>query len=138
MKRYSRRRYLVLVTILMAIYVVLLLWLWPQLRDASGTGLKIVLSLSPVVPVAAVIGLMARRVVASDELEQRVHLIGLGVATALVGTGSLVGGFLAMAKVWVTDGSVLFWVFPALCLVYGVTHILVKWRYTGSWDFWGC
>lgn len=138
MTRYTQRQYVVQVALLMAAYIVLTFWLWPHLRDTSSAGLKVVFSLSPVVPVAVVVALMARRVVASDELEQRIHLIALGVATAVVGTASFVGGFLALAKVWVADGSVLVWVFPALCGTYGVTHVLVKRRYTGIWDFWGC
>lgn len=133
----ARRRYLLQVTLLMVAYLLLLRWLWPHARDAADVWLKVALSLSPLLPIAAVVALMARHVIASDELEQRVHLIGLGVATVVVGTASLVGGFLAMTRVWVTDGTVLYWVFPALCLVYGVTHMLVKRRYTGSWDCWG-
>ena len=138
MARVSSRGYNLQVLVLMAVYVALMFWLWPQVRATPGTGLKLVLSLSPVLPVALVVALMARRVIRSDELEQRLHLIALGVATALVGTGSLVGGFLAMAKIWITDGSVLFRVFPVLCVLYGVTQLVLKRRYTGSWDFKDC
>ena len=68
-------------------------------RDASGPSLKLLLALVPLVPVMWVIWLMARRVVNSDELEQRLHLIALSAATGLVAVTSLVGGFLCAAGV---------------------------------------
>ncbi|MGN6729013.1 MAG: hypothetical protein ACTHJG_04175 [Rhodanobacteraceae bacterium] len=131
------RRYRGQVLVLMAIYMAIMIWLWPHALGASGKALKVALALSPVVPVAWVIALMAKRVMRSDELEQRLHLMALSTATALVGTACLVGGFLAAAKVWATDGSILIWVFPALCCTYGVTRMSLKYRYTGSLD-WFC
>jgi len=138
MARLSLKRYNAYVFALMAVYIVLMLWLWPHAKAAPGVAWKVVFALSPLVPVACVIGLMARRVMQADELDQRLHLVALGVATGLVGTASLVASFLAMAKAWHGDGSELFWVFPALCLVYAFTRMGLKWRVTGSWDFWGC
>lgn len=68
----------------MLVYVACMLLAWPQARSATALPMKITLALAPVVPVAAVIWLMAKRVVHNDELEQRVHMIGLGVATGVV------------------------------------------------------
>jgi len=138
MARLSTRRYNAYVFGLMAIYVVLMLMLWPHTKAAQGLAWKVVFASSPLAPVACVIALMARRVMQADELDQRLHLIALGVATALVGTVSLIASFLAMAKVWHGDGSELFWVFPAIGMVYGTTRLFLKRRYTGTWDFWGC
>jgi len=138
MARFSTRRYNTYVMLLMAVYIAALWFLWPHLRDAHNLWWKVAIAVSPAVPVAWMIALMARRVMLADELDQRLHLIALGIATALVGTASLVAGFLAMGKVWHGDGSELFWVFPALCLVYGTTRMGLKRRMTGSWDFWGC
>jgi hypothetical protein len=80
-----------------------------------------------------VIGLMARRIGASDEFEQRVHLLALGAATALLGALSLVVGFLDAAGVLALHGSVLIWVFPVTMLGYGVARwwLLVR-HYGGS------
>ena len=138
MARFSTRRFNVNVMLLMAIYVAIIWFVWPHVRDADATWLKIVLALSPTVPVTWMVWLMARRVMLVDELEQRLHLIALGVATALVGTACMIAGFLAMARVWHGDGSELFWVFPVLCLVYGFTRLGLSRRVTGTWDFWGC
>ena len=136
--RYSPKRYALYVLVLMMAYVALIFWLWPHVRSTEALSWKVLFALSPVLPVACVVVLMARRVMLSDELDQRLHLIALGIATAVVGTASLVGAFLAAAKVWTTDGSVLLWVFPALCFVYGLTRLGLKRSVTGSWDFWGC
>ncbi|MGH8215336.1 MAG: hypothetical protein ACREPZ_06575 [Rhodanobacteraceae bacterium] len=138
MARFNTRRFKVYVMLLMAAYVALMLLVWPHVRDADDVSWKVLLAVSPTIPVAAVVWLMARRVMLADELEQRLHLIALGVATALVGTACLIAGFLAMAKVWHGDGTELFWVFPVLCLVYGLTRLGLQRRVTGTWDFWAC
>lgn len=138
MARFDTRRFNVYVMLLMAVYVALMLLVWPHVRDAGDVSWKVLLAVSPTVPVALVVWLMARRIVLADELEQRLHLVALGVATAVVGTASLIAGFLAMAKVWHGDGSELFWVFPLLCLVYGSTRLGLHRHVTGAWDFWGC
>lgn len=138
MARFNTRRFKVYVALLMAAYVALMLLVWPQVRNAHDVSWKILLAASPTLPVAVVVWLMARRVMLADELEQRLHLIALGVATALVGTACLIAGFLAMAGVWHGNGTELFWVFPALCLVYGLTRLGLQRRVTGAWDFWGC
>jgi hypothetical protein len=138
MARFNTRRFNAYVMALMAVYIALIFLVWPSVRDAQSVWWRIALAVSPTVPVACVVALMARRVMLADELEQRLHLIALGVATALVGTASLVASFLAMGKVWRGDGSELIWVFPALCLIYGFTRLGLKRYVTGSWDFWGC
>lgn len=138
MTSYSQKRYNLHVLLLMAVYVAVLFWLWPLAREADSAWLKIALAISPVLPVAAVVGLMARRVLASDELQQRLHLMALGIATATVGTLSLVGGFLAASKVWVVGGDILIWVFPALCLAYGLARIGLSRWITGAWGMRDC
>lgn len=138
MAKLSAARYGIQTTALMALYVILLLWLWPHALHATSTTPRVLFALAPLLPVAWVIWLMARRVADSDELEQRLHLIALGVATALVGTTSLVVAFLAMARVWRGDGSEFIWVFPALVTIYAITRVCLKRRYTGSWDIWHC
>ncbi len=75
---------------------------------------------------------MAQRVLHSDELEQRIHMDALGVATAIVCVVSMVGGFLAAAHVVVFGGDVLIWVFPVVCLSYGAGRLLLARRYGGA------
>lgn len=138
MARFSTKRFNTYVMLLMAIYVALLWWGWPHVRETHSTLWKVLFSLSPTVPVAWVVVLMARRVMLADELEQRLHLVALGVSTAVVGTACLVAGFRALGKVWHGDGSELFLVLPVLMFIYGFTRLGLKRRVTGTWDFWGC
>lgn len=138
MARFSTKRFNTYVMLLMAVYVALLWWGWPHVLATHSMAWKVLFSLSPAVPVAWVVVLMARRIMLADELEQRLHLVALGVSTAVVGTACLVAGFLAMGKVWHGDGSELFLVLPVLMFIYGFTRLGLKRRVTGTWDFWGC
>lgn len=138
MARYPKRKYNLHVAMVMAVYFVLLFFVWPLAGTVSSPALQAILAVSPAVPIVIVIALAARFMVRSDELEQRTHLIALSIATGVVSAASVVGGFLALAKVWQVGGAILFWVFPALCVVYGVARIITVRRFTGSWHFWAC
>jgi hypothetical protein len=102
----------------MALYVALMLLVWPHVREDWSLPVKALLALTPVLPLAFVIHAMVERVRRSDEFQQRVHLLALGGATTLVGFLSLVGGFLAAAGVANLGGDVLIWVFPVLLVSY--------------------
>lgn len=133
MSRFPERDYRRQLSIAMVIYMAAMLLVWPLSRTATSVPLKVLLAVVPVLPMLFVIGLLARRIGASDEFEQRVHLVALGASTALLGALSLVGGFLAAAGVLRLDGSILIWVFPVTMLGYGVARwwLLVR-HYGGS------
>jgi hypothetical protein len=132
MPRLSQKRYEWHVMVAMAIYIVVLLLLWPLARTVTDVPIKWLLALTPVLPMLYLIGLMARRIRDSDELQQRTHLIALGTSTAVVGALSLVGGFLATAKVLNLDGTILIWVFPAIMACYGLTRWWAVRHYGGD------
>ena len=127
----SSRWYNVHVLILMSIYMLLVIFEWPQVQSVSSLALKIALAVLPALPVLAVIVLMGVRMLRSDELEQRLHLIALGVATGVVSALSVMGAFLIAAHVIADGGQDLFWVFPALCIGYGLTRLALVRRYGG-------
>jgi len=129
MARLTPRQYQRHTLLAMSAYVGFMLLAWPTVRTADSMALKVLLALAPVVPMLYVIGLMARRILDADELEQRTHLVALGAATAVVGALSLVGGFLAAAQVFKSDGAILIWVFPVMMLSYGITRWWVGRRY---------
>ncbi|MGH8112082.1 MAG: hypothetical protein ACREPF_04885 [Rhodanobacteraceae bacterium] len=138
MSRLSKRKYNVQVLAIMAVYVALMFLEWPLVGKVGNPGLRAILALLPAVPVVAVIVLAARIVMGGDELEQRMHLLALSVAVGIVSAASIIGAFLAAAEVWHVGGDVLFWVFPALCVTYGVARLLLLRGLTGAWNFWGC
>ena len=132
MTKLSQRQYEWRVLIAMSIYTAYMLLAWPLVRAANSLTVKGLLALAPVLPMSYVIAMLARRIRASDELERYTHLIGLGIATAVVGVLSLIGGFLSIAGVMKVDGSVLIWVFPILMLSYGLARWQVARSYGGS------
>jgi hypothetical protein len=122
MPRLSHKKYQQQAMLAMTAYVGFMLLAWPLTATVASVPLKILLALLPLAPMLYVIGLMARRIRDSDELEQRTHLVALGVATAVVAALSLGGGFLASAHLFQLDGTILIWVFPALMVCYGATR----------------
>lgn len=118
------------------VYVALVLLVWPLARTVDEFVLKLLLALTPAAPVLYLFVLFAGRIRDSDELEQRTHLIALGVAFAVTGALSLLGGFLAAAHVLTFDGSILIWVLPLMMVSYGVAHLIVVRRYGG--DMFAC
>ncbi|HEY2344825.1 MAG TPA: hypothetical protein VGH80_02955 [Xanthomonadaceae bacterium] len=127
LKNYRRNLWM-----LMSVYVALMLLVFPLARHADGNVLKTVYAMLCVSPVIAVVWLMAARIWHSDELEQRLHLMALSVATGVVAVASLIGGFLHSVHVISVDGDILIWVFPALCMTYGLSRVLLARRYGGS------
>lgn len=113
------------------VYVAIVLLVRTPAREATGLPLQLLYALLPVAPMVYVIWLLARRIWSSDELEQRTHLIGLGVATGVVAVISLIGGFLAAGKVLTLEGaaSFLLWIFPLLLLTYTATRAWVARHY---------
>jgi hypothetical protein len=129
MSRLSEKQYTRRAMVAMALYTAFMLLAWPLVRTTTSVPLKVCLALAPVVPMLYVISLMFRRIRDSDELEQRMHLVGLGVATAVLGTLSLIAGFLSAAGILKLDGTVLIWVFPVTVICYGITRWWVSRRY---------
>jgi hypothetical protein len=134
MPRYTQKQYRNQVFAVMTVYVILMLAEWPHVRDATSLPWKIALALVPTLPIVVIIWLMAKRLMHSDELEQRLHLMALSVATGILCVLSLVGGFLCAAHVIDLDGDVLIWVAPVLSFMYG----LVRWGLGRRYGSSGC
>ena len=133
MKRLTGRLYQRHIGVTMLIYVGAMLLVWPLTRSTPELWLKALLACVPAIPMLYVIALIARKVASSDEMEQRTHLLALGVSTGVVGALSMVGGLLAAAGAVKLQGSILIWVFPVGMISYGISHwwILTR-RYGGS------
>lgn len=125
-----RRRYLREFTPAMAAYVVGLfasMWL---LKRVDEPALRAVIALLPVAPVVFVVRAIIRYIRDADELQRQIELESVSLATALVSMLYLAGGFLQMAKVIdIPAGVAMFWVFPLICLSYGLVKTVVARRY---------
>ncbi|MGA9334634.1 MAG: hypothetical protein WBV39_10195 [Rudaea sp.] len=115
----------------MAAYLIVVLLVWPLARTTLSLPLKVLYALAPILPLGFAIWFMARRIFFSDELEQRTHLVGLGVASVVVALFSLVGGFLATAKLLSLEAcaNLLLWIFPVLMMSYGLARWWVARHY---------
>ena len=132
MSRYTRKQHQTQILAVTTVYLILMFAEWPHVRSVSSLPWKIALALVPVAPILVTIWLIAKRVMHSDELEQRLHLLALSIATAFICALTLVGGFLTAAGVLELGGDVLIWVAPVLSFVYGVVHLWLGRRYGGS------
>jgi hypothetical protein len=126
------KRYNLYASVLMAVYVVLVGFVFPYARHADSIAMRAALAVLCTLPVIAVIWLMVQRVIHSDELEQRLHMMAMSTSTGIVAAVSLIAGFLDSAHVLRFDGDVLIWVFPALCLCYGIAQLAFARRYGGT------
>jgi hypothetical protein len=126
-----RSRYLREFVPAMVGYVVALalsLWL---LKSIDGGLLRAVVALLPVPPIALALRAMIRYIRDSDELQRRIELEAVSFATAGVSLVYMGGGFLQLAKVVdVPSGVAMIWVFPLVCLLYGIAKAVVSRRYS--------
>ena len=124
------RRYQREVAIAMGLYVAVMLF-WKQLLGlVDATWLRVLVALFPALLVCWVMRAFVRYVRDSDEMQRRIELESGAIAAMLVAAGYLGAGFLQSAKlIQVPSTLALIGVFPALCLVYGITKIFVARRY---------
>ena len=125
-----RRRYMREFVPAMAGYVVLLFASVLLLKRVDEPALRAVLALLPVVPIAFVLRAVIRFIRDADELQRQIELEAVSIATALVSLLYMAGGFLQLAKVVdVPAGVAMIWMFPLVCLVYGLAKIAVVRRF---------
>lgn len=125
-----RSRYLREFAPAMAAYVVTLfasVWL---LKHVDEPGLRALVALLPVPAIAMAMRAIVRYIRDADELQRRIELEAVSIATAFVSLGYLAAGFLQSAKVVdIPASAAMIWVFPLVCLVYGIAKAAVSRRY---------
>jgi hypothetical protein len=73
---------------------------------------------------------MIRYIRDADEMQQRIELEAVSLATAVVALGYMTGGFLQLDEVIdVPSGVAMLWVFQLLCIGYGLAKVVVSRRY---------
>jgi uncharacterized membrane protein HdeD (DUF308 family) len=112
-------------------YVLILFVVWPMERHASNTAVRVAIALLPVVPVAFLVRAMVRLVLASDELERRIQLEAISIASLTVGLLAFSAGFLQAAGLLHLEAGLML-VLPALFGVYGLASWWARRRYRGE------
>ncbi|HBN54140.1 MAG TPA: hypothetical protein DD456_08975 [Stenotrophomonas sp.] len=126
-----RRRYSREMMIAMGAYVVLLVLSITLLKRVEGTALRACIALLPVPPIAMTLRAMIRYIRDVDELQQRIELQAVSFAAAFVSLLYLTAGLLQAAKVLdIPASAAMIWVFPLVCLAYGLAKTVVSRRYS--------
>ena len=111
-------------------YVVALVTSLLLLKRIETEWLRAIVALLPLPPIGFAMRAIVRYIRDTDELQRQIELEAVSFATALVSLLYLGGGFLQGAKVIdVPSSAAMIWVFPLVCLAYGVAKILVARRY---------
>ena len=125
-----RRRYLREFLPAMAGYVAavfLSVWL---LKRVDAPALRALIALLPVPAIALAMRAIVRRIRDADELQRRIEVEAVSIAAAFVSLGYLAAGFLQRARVIDVPSSVaMIWVFPLVCLSFGVAKVVLGRRY---------
>lgn len=126
-----RRRYLREFLPAMIGYVVavfLSVWL---LKRVDAPALRALIALLPVPAIAMAMRAIVRRIRDADELQRRIELEAVSISAALVSLGYLAAGFLQRARIIdVPSSAAMIWVFPLVCLTFGVAKIALSRRYS--------
>ena len=124
-RRYTRE----LVTAMAAYVLVLSASVWLLVRVESLPA-RVLLALAPVLPIGFAVRAMVRHVRGIDEMQQRIELEAISVATVAVSMLYMTGGFLQSANLIHVPGAVaMLWVFPLICFSYGLAKAFVARRY---------
>ncbi|MGB3268342.1 MAG: hypothetical protein WBA65_00140 [Rhodanobacter sp.] len=112
----------------MAAYMVLLFASQILLRHLQAVPLRVLVVLLPIVPIVFVVRAMVRLVLASDELERRLQLEAISIASMSVGLLSFAAAFLRGAGLLPVDNALML-VLPALFAAYGIASWWVRRRF---------
>ena len=125
-----RRRYLREFTPAILAYIAAVFLSTWLLKRVDGLVLRGAVALLPLPPIALVLRAIIRRIRDADEMQRRIELEAVSMATALVSLVYMAGGFLQIAKVIdIAADDALFWMFPLVCLTYGVSKLIVARRF---------
>lgn len=126
----ARRYYRELAAPMLAYVVVMLVW--KRLLELVGDGtLRVLVALLPAAIVLWMMRVVVRYVRASDEMQRRIELESISIAAMLVSSAYMAAGFLQTAKLIDVPAKVaMLWVFPMLCMAYGVVKVVIARRYS--------
>ena len=122
--------YIKAVVPLVSLYVLFMLFMDDMLVYAHQGFVRVVISIIPAVIILLYSLSIMRYVRDSDELQRQVELEAIAISAMLVSSGYVVAGCLSRANLIQMDTSVvMLWVFPLLCLGYGVIRLFLMRHY---------
>lgn len=128
-----RTRYLRDCFVAALVYVLVIwgcVWLLKHPLATAPGWQRALVSLVPMVPIVFAIRLVVRMVLAGDELQRRIDLEALAVASLALSMGSLTLSLLMVAQVISMSGrAAMTWIFPALWVGYGFARHWAARRY---------
>jgi hypothetical protein len=125
------RRYLrALWPIMVGYSLTLFLSIWLVKRGIDSVPLRAVVAVLPALAIALLMRAALRYLREIDELQRRLETEAIGIASLLLSLLYFAGGLLQKAKVIDVDpAAAMIWVFPLLCLIYGVAKMVLTRRY---------
>ena len=125
-KRYIRALW----PILIGYSLTLFLSLWWIRRGIESMPLRAVVAVLPALAIVLLMRAALRYLREIDELQRRIETESIGIASLLVSVLYFAGGLLEKAEVLHFDAAAaMIWVFPLLCLVYGIAKLILARRY---------
>lgn len=123
----AKRTYTIRFWIAMATYVVTIVPISNAVANASGPW-KVVLALTPLVPITAILVFAIQRFMGIDELERQIQIEALAIAAVVTALLAVTYGFLEIARLphpsaWFTYGVVM--------CAWGVATPFVSRKYKG-------
>ena len=128
--RHLSRRYKREVWPMISAYMLVMLGWKRLLGMVDATWLKVLVALFPALLVLGVMRAFVRYVRDSDEMQRRIELESGSIAGLTVSGVYLAAGFLQTASLIDIPAKVaMVWVFPMLCMVYGIAKVVIGRRY---------
>ena len=104
--------------------------IWWIKRGIESVPLRALVAVQPALALVLLMRAALRYLREIDELQRRIETEAIGIASLLVSVLYFAGGLLQLAKVIdIRAGVAMIWVFPLLCLVCGVSKMILTRRY---------
>ncbi|TBR13363.1 MAG: hypothetical protein EPO46_02870 [Lysobacter sp.] len=104
---------------------------WLLKQGVDDVALRALIALTPVPFIALAIRAIMRHIRDTDEMQRRIEVESVSLSTALVSLGYFAAGLLQAAKVIdVPASAAMIWMFPLICLVYGVAKVVIARRFS--------
>ncbi len=125
-KRYLRALWPIIIGYSLALFLSIY---WIK-RGIESVPLRALVAVLPALAIVLMMRAALRYLREIDELQRRIETEAIGIASLLVSVLYFAGGLLQKAEVIDIDSAAaMIWVFPLLCLIYGIAKMILTRRY---------